>query len=226
MLLFCGMDTNLYESKEITPIDLLFRVYDFVRLTPDENKWNLKSIEDNYPRLFRYKQILSILKAYGFENKAVEKNDSKYNSISYFYDGYFLRFDYNEKKDIKYNPDYNSLIKELNEERRKVYKAEKRYYENSDPELYYLFRQLKSFSLKLYDLHYYHWNGSETPLEKGFYLGFLQKAESYLEKCTFDINKILSKLIDPLERVFTKDFLIKEYDFPDIDIIEIDIENW
>lgn len=224
MFLFCSMETNLYIKQEITPIDLLFRVHDFIKLSPDENKWDIKNLENNDPRLYRYKQILSILQAYGFENKTVKKYNYQYHPITYFYEGYFLRFDYNDEK--RFNTDYNSLIKELKEEQIKAYKAEKRKYKDSEPDLFMIFRELKSYSLEVYDLLHYHWDDYSAPPVTEFYQHHIVKAESFLKKSTFKINKILAKLIDPSERAFNKAVLIREYDFPNVDIIELDIENY
>ena len=56
------------QTKTYTGIDLLNKIFEFIEVTPDPGKWNLKSLKDNPPRYIRLQQIEALLSAF-FEKK-------------------------------------------------------------------------------------------------------------------------------------------------------------
>jgi len=192
-----------YSAFEFIPM-----YFEFKAMTPNISQWNEKSPKANLPRYYRFLRLKSLLKAFGLAIDLCEFESGK--------------FIYN--KDIS---EYQFLTKELEKfNLSDSNKVESKEINNSDIQHVFIrFLQLldsvhtvKSFNSGLME--------ASTVSTRFMYVTskfFIE--ELYNLKHLMRIERILASIVDPENREFSIYELIDKYNFPDVDLFDIDI-NW
>lgn len=206
---------NIIKQTIYTVKDFLNKFNEFKAMVPNCNEWNSRSLKSNEPRLYRLKELESLLKA--FEIGSDLLNDYQNRK--------FL-----EKREIS---DFEPIIKDiekyaLNDDFEKErYKSEleriqsTRWFEM-------LIQNFMRFSEEMRNILKF----NSGVLEAGFVMsrytiGKTQKLLNGIDLTELnEIEDLLCKVLDPKNRVFTKNELIQKHDFPNVDLDSIDMENY
>jgi hypothetical protein len=187
------------DTKLITARSILLGFLDLRRLSPDLRHWTEKRLSDNPPRLIRLRQLVAMFRAFGLP----------WNPRS-FTQGKFIK-----PEDPRYTALLSKLEKEVPKEGR-----------NSCGR-----HQLPFFFALLFD---YRSSLEETlsftsgVLEaSGLYLHACHKAEelnTIIRENVAIVEDILVALISPGGLSFSVEQLARDYDYPDVDLLDLDIE--
>ncbi|HOZ14252.1 MAG TPA: hypothetical protein PK784_05650 [Tenuifilaceae bacterium] len=203
------------QNSEFTAIDLLEKVLEFTTMTPNPNSWNFDSLKSNPPRLIRFQQIDSLMKAF-FTYENSHSGTSKL-SIESFLEGDFIL-----ERDLSDYEETIQFIKDfLKEETHDISETSR----IDLDELEFIYSRLLSFKKQLLKITNFNSDVVEaSSISARFsYLLTGSISKSISEKPT-KLDEILELLINPNGLSFTLEELISKYDFPTEDLIDIDIE--
>lgn len=193
--------------KNYTAFEFLPLYFEFKAMTPDISQWNEKSLKDNPPRFYRLLQLKSLIKAFGLEI-----------DLSEFESGNFIH-----KKDIS---EYKFLLKGLEKFAQiENNKDETDEIDNSDIE--HVFRQyfklleaifiVKSCNSGLIEVKSV--SARFTYTTSKLFVEELNNLQHLMR-----IEMIIASIIDPESREYSKSDLIEKYNFPDVDLFDIDLD--
>jgi hypothetical protein len=194
-----------YSAFEFLPL-----YFEFKAMIPDISQWNEKSLKDNPPRYYRFLQLKSLLKAFGLQIELTE-----------FESGNFISC-----KDIS---EYKFVLNELC----KFNKSDKSGFKSENPneinipeieQIYTRFLQLlesvfivKSFNSGLIE-------ASSVSARFTYKTSKLFIEELYNLKRLMKIEQIIADIIDPERKKFSIAELKVQYNFPNVDLLDIDID--
>ncbi len=217
-------------------IDLINKALDFVCFhEKDMCNWQLEKVKDKPPSLLRLQQIEALLQAFQITNwfrltsKRIinERGDYRHNfdtgehlmsNLEYFIAGNFI-----PEKESAHNPELVKVMKDLVLSRHSdLYKHGKKMY--------------LIFSSGFQDLFEYRRKIHCYTKITGWQLEGIDVVQYYLEKIQRQfmeqlkkdlriIDNVLSLMIDPEQREFSIQQLKEKYDYPDVDLKEVD-RNW
>ncbi|MDR2710592.1 MAG: hypothetical protein LBB65_04595 [Burkholderiales bacterium] len=190
-------------TQKITARSLLLGFLDLRSLSPDFGEWTEKEFSDNPPRLLRLRQLKAMFRAFDLPWKP-----------SSFTSGAFIRLEH---------PRYAPLLSRLKAEYEEMFP--------DAPSERIESRELPMFFEILFD---YRMSLNES---LSFPANFLEASELSLlaVRKTMALNKVirskvvaveklLAELICPEGTSFSVRQLVRDYDYPDVDLIDIDIE--
>ncbi len=207
---------NVLKPTTYSIKDFLKLYQDFKAMVPNRSEWNLKSLEYNEPRYYRLMQLNSFMKAFDIGSdlqKDIQqcrflnnRSQSDLEPLTVDFKAYLSRY-----------PD---------EEKRWKEKGTKAIQDNSGFEMGFL--NLMKFSDHMRNTMEF----NSGWLEAGsiFVRYSIRRTQHMLNGIDLteleEIENIICKLLDPKQRIFTQYELIKNYDFPDVDLAEIDMDNY
>lgn len=202
-----------HDPTEITGITLIEKLLEFTSMTTDSSSWTFEKLKDNESRLVRLRQIDCLLKI--FVPEIYKSTDLKY-SIENVLNGNFIRL----RKDKEYS---NLFVKMDNLILKSKYPVQKQE-EWTVYELEYNFKNLVNYKIKLNEIL----NFNDGIMEISYpYLYSYTLTNSISRKIIFkEIDLFLSLVIDPDNRNFSKEILVKANGYPDENVYHIDLDNW
>lgn len=209
------LGNNIIQQTEFRIKDFLDKYYEFKAMVPNYKEWNSKSLRQNSSRYYRFKELESLLSAFNIGSNLLEDYQNRN----------FL----NNRNLSDFEPMINDIEKyALNDSFEKErYTAEfKRF--SSPRDFSMVIQEFMRFSEEMRNILKFNSGWLETGSIRSRYL--IYKTQKLLDNIDLtelrEIEVILSKALDPIGKVFTKYELIKNYDFPDVDLHKIDIENY
>ena len=200
------MQTNKTYSAE----QLLYLIAEFRGMQSNSNSWNEADLSHNPPRLYRLQMINSLLKAF---NLGSELNWE-------FFRGHFLNY-----KNVEDYPKVEKVLEEfLNQNPNRFFSGLK------NVNLASIFQMLFEVYEKLLNLFSF---------GKGSLVGGSSLGHVFPKLLVEDLNNkisqileyeillsILKSLISPGDITFSRQELITNYQFPDVDLMEVDMEHF
>jgi len=204
------------QKSEFTAIDLLEKVLEFTSMSPNPNSWNFDSLKSNPPRLIRFQQIDSLMKAFfPYENN--HWGISKVSLESFLEGDFILERDLSDYEEtIQYIKDY---IREETHDAIETSRIDL-------DELEFIYSRLLSFKKQLRKIINFNSDVVEaSSISARFsYILTSSVSKSIAEKPT-KLDKTIELLINPKGLTFSADELISKYHYPTEDLIDIDIDN-
>ena len=205
---------NIIKITEYSAYDFLMKFYEFKGMVPNTSEWHLKKLRSNPPRYYRLLELQSLMRAFNIGDNLLED----------FQNQRFL----NQRNNTDFEPIYKDIetYAMSNEFEKKRFESEK--------------DRIRIIGIKM--IYEYFINFSETVRNTlNFNSGWIETGTinsryvihktSQLLK-TIDVNKLkeieelIALIIDPENQSFTKGELIRNYDFPDVDLQKIDLEYY
>jgi hypothetical protein len=192
------MHEEIYTARHVLDLYL-----EFEGLQPNNNTWTQGKLRDNPPRLYRLKVLKALFRAFDL------------GSIKGFAEGAYIL-----KRNIE---DYGTLIRQIKSELETNTKARIRG-QLTLRDIVFLFKKLLDYRRR--------WDGvtefsSGVSACSGNYKYAFYKIEqinSAIQDKISVIDDILSSIISPLGKAVSKEELVKQFDFPDVNFAEIDGE--
>jgi hypothetical protein len=196
-------ENSTMQIEKYTAKDVLDLYFDFEGLQPDQDTWTENNLKDNPPTFYRLKSLQSLFRAFDLGN------------IQEFAEGTYIL-----KRTIG---DYGTLTKQIKLELETNRKSRIR-----EPltlkDIVFLFKRLLEYRRR--------WD-EVTGFSSGLYAcsgntkyAFykIEQINSVIRKKISPIDKILASIMSPSGKVISKDSLVKHFDYPDVDLNEIDTE--
>lgn len=194
--------------------DLLDKFFEFKAMVPNVNSWNLISLQDNEPRYYRLKELLSLIKAF-------EIGDDLYNDLQNT--GFLERRTILDLEPILKDIESYALSDKFESEK---FKQESKRFTNV-VRFKMLIQAFMRFSEAMRSVLAFNSSWLMTGSVTARYS--IHKTQKLLNKIDLselkEIDYFLCKILDPKDKVFTKYELIKNYNFPDVDLASIDMDN-
>ena len=199
-------------TYKYTAGDLLDTVIEFTQMTPDPEDWSFKRQKNNDPRFIRMQQILSLL--WAFIPEIIIKDERQ--AIEDFYSGNFVRY-----RQIQ---DYQKLINIMDNT---ILKGDSGYVSKEQislDELQYNYGSLLNYYIKLHKLISH--NNGIMEISYPFYFSYLvtRNISESLKSKARKLKSILALFIDPFGKKFTIEELINNFDYPEEDLFDIDLD--
>jgi hypothetical protein len=209
------------ENKTYKGIDLLEKILEFVEMTPNPNDWNLAKLSSNPPRKIRFRQIESLITAFfrSDENqnifyKILSSFDNKKNTnIQSILSGEFIKLKTidNYKTTIEF---IKNQINNLNTEK-----------EITVEELVFIYSRLTEYKKKLRALVTFNSNWLMVgSIPASFTIHITDSISNNLTNKYKDLDKALELIINPNELIFTKEQLIRRFNYPIDNLVDVDYE--
>ena len=201
------------EPIEITGITLLNKILEFKSNISDTKKWTLTDLQGDETNLVRFNQIQCLTKL--FVPDVYTPNDLT-TSIDSILNGDFIN--------IREERIYKNLFLRMDKVITKSIDFLDKYKEWELHDLCFNYRDLVEYKIKLNML-------------LNFNIGIMEISYPYCysaiisgdisENIKFNkLDKFLSTVIDPDNRIFSRDQLIKDYNYPKEDVYDMELENF
>lgn len=200
------------QNSEFTSTDLLDKVLEFTSMSPDSSSWNLVALKSNPPRLIRFLQIDSLLKAFFHTG-----NNPSRISLESFLEGDFIL-----DRDLSDYEETIQFIKDFMKEETHDTSETSRI---DLDELEFIYSRLLSFKKQLRKVINFNSDVVEaSSISARFsYLLTSSVSKSIAENPT-KLDEFLEILINPKGLTFSVEELISNYHYPTEDLIDIDID--
>lgn len=202
-------------STGITARSLVEDIIKFASMTADDNSdWFYVTLKDNPPRLIRLQQIETEIAVFIPELSGLKDIKMKIENVI---NGEFI-----EQRPICY---YNELLKDMEKTIKKAEPYWKKTNRWKSSDLCHNFRDLLNFKILISKLLQYNSGIMEISYPYVYsYVrtkGIIQKIEKIGGN---EFDQFLSLVIDPIGCSYTIDELVKEHNYPNEDLSEIDID--
>ncbi|MEO1054638.1 MAG: hypothetical protein AAFX87_28665 [Bacteroidota bacterium] len=206
---------NVIKQTQFRIRDFLNKYYEFKGMVPNYSDWNLKSLRYNEPRFYRLKELQSLMLAFNIGNDLLQD---------------FKNLNFIKKRSIQ---DFRPIIDDLDEYANSKELEKERWLTESERladvnQFGMLIQTFLRFSEEVRSLLRFNNGWLETGSVTARYsIHKTQKLIDHIDLTQLDeIESLLCKLLDPEERVFTKSELVGKYNFPDVDLHAIDMDNY
>jgi hypothetical protein len=201
------------EPIEITGITLLNKILEFKSNISDTKKWTLTDLQGDETNLVRFNQIHCLTKL--FVPEVYSPNDLT-TSIDNILNGDFIN--------IREEKIYKNLFLKMDKVITKSFDFLDKYKEWELHDLCFNYRDLVEYKIKLNML-------------LNFNVGIMEISYPYCYSAIISgdisenikynkLDKFLSTVIDPDNRIFSRDQLIKDYNYPKEDVYDMELENF
>ena len=201
------------EPIEITGITLLNKILEFKSNISDTKKWTLTDLQGDETNLVRFNQIQCLTKL--FVHDVYTPNDLT-TSIDSILNGDFIN--------IREERIYKNLFLRMDKVITKSIDFLDKYKEWELHDLCFNYRDLVEYKIKLNML-------------LNFNIGIMEISYPYCYSAIISgdisenikynkLDKFLSTVIDPENRIFSRDQLIKDYNYPKEDGYDMELENF
>jgi hypothetical protein len=201
------------EPIEITGITLLNKILEFRSNTSDETKWTLSDLQEDRIKLVRFKQIQCLIEL--FVPEVYQPNDLSL-PIEKLLNGDFIR--------MRQEKLYKKLFLKMDKVITSASDFFKKYKEWEVTELAFNYRELVEYKIKLNMVL----NFNSGILEMSYPYSFSVIISEDISK-SIKYNKMddfLSSVIDPKKRIFYRDQLIKDHNYPREDVYDMELDNF
>jgi hypothetical protein len=201
------------EPIEITGITLLNKILEFRSNTSDETKWTLSDLQEDRIKLVRFKQIQCLIEL--FVPEVYQPNDLAL-PIEKLLNGDFIR--------MRQEKLYKKLFLKMDKVITSASDFFKKYKEWEVTELAFNYRELVEYKIKLNMVL----NFNSGILEMSYPYSFSVIISEDISK-SIKYNKMddfLSSVIDPKKRIFYRDQLIKDHNYPREDVYDMELDNF
>lgn len=204
---------SIIQQTTITAFDFLNKYFELKRLEPDLRNWSLSALKYNEPRFYRLKELQSLIRAFDIGTDL--KRD-------------FVELNFLLKKRTK--ADFQAIITDVhnymaNHEHHKKYDMDDFRFEWESRRIISYFLE---FSEKAREFLAFNSGWLEAGSISARYL--ITTTGNALS--TFDqkelrrIDDLICSVISPSNQSFTQTELIKNFDYPDVDLEDIDMEHY
>lgn len=181
--------------------DVLDLYLEFKGMQPDQDTWSEDKLADDPPRFYRLKMLLSLFRAF------------ELGDIKEFDEGAFVL-----RRKIE---DYSTLIKQMKSELKSVTKFRKGE-KITLHEIAFLFRRLMDYRRR-WDRVINFSSGLLACSARYRYASYkTEEVNSQIRDKIAPINDILAVIMSPMRKVISKEELLTHFDYPDIDLSDID----
>lgn len=190
------------EDRRLSALDLIHLFLELKDLTPDFSEWNIGSLQDNTSRLFRLFQLKALFKAFKID----------FNPKS-FIDGKFI-----EASNLDFTKVIENIKNDTNHSEKIKGKIEK-------ADLVATFKILFDYKQKFTNIQNF---SSGVYAAMGGYLysyNIVKNSNASMKNSISEIDSILSNLISPNNDKFTISELVKHYNYPNVNLDDIDMDN-
>lgn len=206
---------NVIKQTKFSIIDFLNKFYEFKGMVPNHNEWNAKSLKYNEPRFYRLKELESLIRAFEIGNDLLKD----------FQNRNFL----NNRSIEDFQPIIDDIGKYIaNSEFEKKHSEREAERLTDANQFGMLIQSFMRFSEEMRSLLKFNSGWLEAGSVTSRYS--IYKTQKLLDNIDLnelnEIETLLGKLLDPKERIFTKSELIEKFDFPNVDLHSIDMENY
>ncbi|UTW63062.1 hypothetical protein KFE98_02590 [bacterium SCSIO 12741] len=206
---------NVIKQTQFRVKDFLDKYYEFKAMTPNYNEWNAKSLKYNKPRFYRFKELESLMVAFDIGN----------DLLTDFKNRKFL----NHRTLEDFRPIVEDIERYVSQNGFEKLRWERERERLKDIRSFGMLVQIfMRFSEEMRNLLNFNSGWLESGSVTSRYS--IHKTHQLLKSIDLqelhEIEHLLCKLIDPKERTFTKSELIKNYEFPDVDLHSIDMDNY
>lgn len=192
------MNNETYTAKDVLDLYL-----EFEGMQPDQDTWAEGNLQDNPPRFYRLKSLDSLFSAF------------ELGDIKEFAEGTFVL-----KRKIE---DYSALIKQMKSELRTITKFRKGEQLTLN-EIAFLFKRLLEYRRRWDDVTGFS-SGLYACSAKYRYAFYkINQVNSEIQDKILPVNDILCFIVSPVGKVVSKEKLMKLFNYPDVDLSDIDDE--
>ncbi|GAB5418059.1 MAG: hypothetical protein Crog4KO_31390 [Crocinitomicaceae bacterium] len=213
-LLSVHLGENRIQQTRYSIKDFLALFREFKAMVPDSSNWQLNQLKSNESGYYRLKQLLSLMKAFNL--------------------GSDLLSDVHRRGFLKHRTeaDFAPLISDMKSylvRSKKGIQCSNTEFKNM-PYAFYdrLLHHFFQFSEEMRNLIRINDDWLEADSVTSHYSIF--KTEEVLKsidlKALEEIENLLHKIMDPHQQVFSKSMLIEQFDFPDVDLEQIDMKHF
>jgi hypothetical protein len=196
-------DNAVENEVNYTAKDVLDLYLEFEGMQPGQDTWTEDKLADDPPRFYRLKMLLSLFRAF------------ELGDIREFAEGTFVL-----KRKIE---DYGALIKQMKSELRTITKFRKGEQLTLN-EIVFLFKRLLEYRRRWDDVTGFS-SGLYACSAKYRYAFYkIDQVNSEIRDKISPINDILNFIMSPSGKFMSKEELVKHFDYPDVDLSDIDDE--
>lgn len=195
-----------------TALNLLETVIEFINMTPDPEDWSFKRQKYNDPRFVRLQQIMSLLWAFVPEISTQMEREA----IRQFWSGDFIR--------RRSEKQYETLIAEIHSTIATTYHPAGHQGEISLDDLEFSYCSLLNYYTKLKKL--LHHNKGIMEISYAFYFPYVvtEAASNAIRSEAESIARLLVLFIDPMGQRIPEKEMIEQFDYPEEDLTDLDID--
>jgi hypothetical protein len=189
------------QEAQVTSRDLLLAFLDLRRLSPEVDNWTEERLADNPPRLARLRQLVALFKAFGIP----------WNPAA-FVEGTFIR---------PGDPRYDPIVSRLKAE---AVEGEALEDGRARRQLPKFFSILFDYRTRLDDVLSFNSGLIEA---SGLYLLAYRKADmqnQIIRNNLAAIEDTLAELISPGRAALSRERLVHEFGYPDVDVTDLDLD--
>jgi len=206
---------NIIKQTEFTVKDFLDKFYEFKAMVPNYRDWNHKSLKYNEPRFYRLKELESLIRAFEIGTDLLQD----------FQNRQFL-----ERRTLI---DFEPIIKDiekyaLNDEYEKEWLKSEMERVQGVKWFEMLIQKFMRFSEEMRSLLKF--NSGVLEANSLIFRYSINKTQQLINNIDLkelrEIDELLCKVLDPKDRTFAKHELINDFNFPDVDLELIDMENY
>lgn len=201
------------DTTQITGLTLIDKALEFESMTPVKSEWSLDIQKDNPSRFIRLQQLNVLLKL--FTPDSFDTTDIALGLDNLFRGQFILHRD-----NSKYYNLYALMDKEIISSKHNPPKA----YGWTLDHLIYNFTDVVNFKRNVNEVKSH--NNGILEISYPYYYSVILTDKISNKIDTKNIDKFLSLVIDPLGRRFSKDDLIRDYNYPTEDVYDIDLDLW
>ncbi len=206
---------NIIEQTYLTSKDFLNKYFEFKRMVPELNEWNLKRLKYNEPRYYRLKELNSLMKAFGLGDDLLNDFTNR---------GFLTNREESDFEAIY--QDIEQYASETNIEKSRFGIEEKRLMRERGIAM--IFQEFMRFVEEIRGVLRFNSGWLESGSVSTRYI--IKKTGSMLK--TFDqtklneIEKLICLVIDPYDKRISLSELIDKFGYPDVDLRAIDMNNY
>ncbi|MBK9262381.1 MAG: hypothetical protein IPM54_21585 [Polyangiaceae bacterium] len=241
--------TDYRDEQTCSAYSILARCLDFARMVPDSGERTEEAVKDNPPRLYRHRQLEALLRAFELlpcsrpphvehlnaleqEHVSIQGPSGSWRegtgldfyrqstSFEFFFQGYFLM--------QRSSTDHRAILLLLKPYWPPHFDSERAIVDGVPmyraDEIRDIWSSILAFRMACEGVIDY--NGSVLVASDGYVcaMNAMQPVIQALQKSVREIDDILAQIIDPRQRVFSREELIARHGFPDVDLLDIDNE--
>jgi hypothetical protein len=202
---------------QITTNHLLEKIFEFTAMTPDEKEWDVAKLQSNKPRQVRLQRIEAMLTAFGLYERKPKRLFASVttirSAIERLLDGDFIG-DLDDAT-LAVLDDYVAKQLDYSYSDRKI----------ASDELQFIYRYLMKYKKQLYKLERFNsgWLEASGNLSQ-YAIGLTSTITAHLVGKTKELDYLLELIINPNRYTFTEQELIDKYGYPDVDLLDLDLD--
>lgn len=199
-------------SSKLSALNLLERIIEYVNMTNDEAEWTFEGQKGNPPKFARLQQIQSLMLAFVPELMASENIR---RSIGNFFVGSFITHrtmdEYSDMQSLMYQTIEGSRFCNTKMKKLDVY------------DLQSIYCNLMDYYLKLKNLLNHNRSDLDTNYVDLFSCLVTDAISESIQSEAECISSLLGEFIDPGNHAFTEDELVEQFNYPAVDLLDMEL---